>query len=103
LVTRLIALSVEKSSDGTYKVGVHIYDVSYFVKENKSARQIVQQRSRSLYTPLRKLPLWPALFSESVGLLSLGVNRLAILIILHITVILSTVIRSCCTLSYEHA
>ncbi|KAK2349526.1 hypothetical protein P8452_22874 [Trifolium repens] len=104
------ALSVEKSSDGLYKVGVHVSDVSYFLKENENARHIVQKRSRSLYTPLRELPLWPASFSEGVGLRP-GVDRLAISVMLHITDagdvvdwwVGRTVVRSCCRISYEQA
>ncbi|CAN6583898.1 unnamed protein product [Malus baccata var. baccata] len=105
------ALSVEKLSNGIFRVGIHIADVSYFVLPNTPLDEEAQSRSTSVYMSQRKLPMLPPLLSENIGSLNPGVERLAFSIFLDINYVGDvvdrwigrTVIRSCCKLSYEHA
>lgn len=105
------ALSIEKLPNGNYRVGVHIVDVSYFVVPNTNLDREAQFRSTSVYMLQRKLPMLPPLFSENVGSLNPGVDRLAVSMLLDINLVGDvvrrwigrTVIQSCCKLSYEHA
>lgn len=105
------ALSVEKLPNGNYRVGIHIADVSYFVLPDTALDNEAQLRSTSVYMLQRKLPMLPPLFSENIGSLNPGVDRLAISMLLDINLagdvvdrwIGRTVIQSCCKLSYEHA
>ncbi|KAJ9567030.1 hypothetical protein OSB04_002996 [Centaurea solstitialis] len=105
------ALSVERLSNGIYRVGVHIADVSYFVLPHTALDVDAQIRSTSVYLLRRKLPMLPPLLSDNLGSLSPGVERLAFSIIWDINLggevldrwIGRTVVQSCCKLSYEHA
>ncbi|KAK6938442.1 Ribonuclease II/R [Dillenia turbinata] len=105
------ALSIEMCTNGIFRVGVHIADVSYFVLPHTFLDAEAQLRSTSVYMSQGKLPMLPPLLSEDIGSLSPGVDRLAFSIIWDITSCGSildrwigrTVIRSCCKLSYEHA
>lgn len=105
------ALSIEKLSNGNFRVGVHIADVSYFVLPDTALDIEAQIRSASVYMFQHKLPMLPPLLSENLGSLSPGVDRLAFSIFLDINYagdvvnrwIGRTVIHSCCKLSYGHA
>ncbi|KAA8538508.1 hypothetical protein F0562_028121 [Nyssa sinensis] len=105
------ALSVESLSNGIFRVGVHIADVTYFVLPDTALDREAQIRSTSVYLLQRKLPMLPTLLSENLGSLNPGVDRLAFSIFWDINLagevldrwIGRTVIRSCCKLSYEHA
>ncbi|KAJ8541700.1 hypothetical protein K7X08_002516 [Anisodus acutangulus] len=105
------ALSVERLPDGNFRVGVHIADVSYFVLPDSALDENAQARSTSVYLLQSKLPMLPPLFSENLGSLNPGVDRLAISIFWDINQsgefiqrwIGRTIIQSCCKLSYEHA
>uniref|UniRef100_A0A7C9EB15 DIS3-like exonuclease 2 n=1 Tax=Opuntia streptacantha TaxID=393608 RepID=A0A7C9EB15_OPUST len=105
------ALSVEKLSSGVYRVGVHIADVSYFVRPDTALDVEARVRSTSIYMLQRKLPMLPPLLSEKLGSLNPGVERLAFSIFWDVSVsgdvldrwVGRTVIRSCCKLSCEHA
>ncbi|XP_062146573.1 DIS3-like exonuclease 2 isoform X3 [Alnus glutinosa] len=105
------ALSIEKLSNGNFRVGIHIADVSYFVLSGTALDKEAQIRSESVYLFKRKLPMLPPLLSENLGSLNPGVDRLAFSIFLDINYagdvvdrwIGRTVIHSCCKLSYQHA
>ncbi|KAI3673002.1 hypothetical protein L6452_39108 [Arctium lappa] len=105
------ALSVERLPNDIYRVGVHIADVSYFVLPDTALDVEAQIRSTSVYLLQHKLPMLPPLFSDNLGSLSPGLERLAFSIIWDINLggevldrwIGRTVVQSCCKLSYEHA
>ncbi|KAF8026621.1 hypothetical protein BT93_F3188 [Corymbia citriodora subsp. variegata] len=105
------ALSIEILSTGTYRVGVHVADVSYFVKPDTALDSEAQSRSTTVYMLQRKLSMLPPLLSENLGSLNPGVDRLAFSIFWNISSsgnvidrwIGRTVICSCCKLSYEQA
>ncbi|KAL1170962.1 hypothetical protein V6Z11_A05G248000 [Gossypium hirsutum] len=105
------ALSVEKLSKDTFRVGVHIADVSYFVLPNIALDVEAQIRSTSVYLLQRKIQMLPSLLSEELGSLNPGVDRLSFSMFWELNSmgdvldrwIGRTVIRSCCKLSYRHA
>lgn len=105
------ALSVESLSNGLFRVGVHIADVSYFVLPDTHLDTEAQIRSTSVYLLRRKISMLPSLLSENIGSLNPGVDRLAFSIFWDINLagevldrwIGRTIIRSCCKLSYENA
>ncbi|KAJ0026325.1 hypothetical protein Pint_08219 [Pistacia integerrima] len=105
------ALSIERLSDGIFRVGVHVADVSYFVLPDTALDIEAQLRSNSVYMFQGKIPMLPFLLSENLGSLNPGVDRLAFSIFWDLNTsgnvvdrwIGRTVIRSCCKLSYETA
>ncbi|XP_073306859.1 DIS3-like exonuclease 2 isoform X1 [Primulina huaijiensis] len=105
------ALSVENLSNGDFRVGVHIADVSYFVLPDTSLDLDAQIRSTSVYLLQHKIPMLPPVLSDNLASLKPGVDRLAFSIFWRINSmgevldhwIDRTIIRSCCKLSYEHA
>nr|CAD1826902.1 unnamed protein product [Ananas comosus var. bracteatus] len=102
------ALSVETISDGKIRVGVHIADVSYFVRPDTALDTEAQIRSTSVYILQHRLPMLPPELS-GVSSLSPGLDRLAFSIMWDIDRhgniidrwIGQSVISSCCKLSYE--
>lgn len=105
------ALSVGRLSNGVFRVGIHVADVSYFVLPDTELDKEAKIRSTSVYMLQKKLPMLPPLLSENIGSLNAGVDRLAFSMFFYINLagdvldrwIGRTVIRSCCKLSYEHA
>eukprot|EP00850_Spirogloea_muscicola_P005504 SM000025S08399 [mRNA] locus=s25:572247:577087:- [translate_table: standard] len=105
------ALSVEKLANGNISIGVHIADVSYFVKPGSALDEDARHRSTSVYLIQRVLPMLPPRLCEELCSLNPGVDRLAFSIIWEMTLegaiknqwLGRTVIRSCCKLSYNHA
>ncbi|KAJ7908305.1 SSD1 protein [Mycena leptocephala] len=71
------ALSVKLNEDGTYDVGVHIADVSYFVKPNTALDRDARKRATSVYLIQRAVPMLPPALSEQLCSLVPGYDRLA--------------------------
>ncbi|KAK4687107.1 protein SSD1, partial [Tremellales sp. Uapishka_1] len=71
------ALSFKKNEDGTFTVGVHIADVSYFVKTNTSMDRDARKRATSVYLVQRAVPMLPPQLCEELCSLVPGVERLA--------------------------
>ncbi|MBR1889671.1 MAG: ribonuclease R [Alloprevotella sp.] len=53
------ALSIRKVDDGDWEVGVHIADVSYYVRENDTIDREARQRATSIYLVDRTIPMLP--------------------------------------------
>lgn len=53
------AISIKKMRDGVWEVGVHIADVSHYVKEGSVIDQEAQQRATSIYLVDRTIPMLP--------------------------------------------
>ncbi|WRT68713.1 uncharacterized protein IL334_005693 [Kwoniella shivajii] len=70
------ALSVKKNEDGTIAVGVHIADVSYFVKANTAIDRDARKRATSVYLVQRAVPMLPPQLSEELCSLVPDVERL---------------------------
>lgn len=71
------ALSIKTNDDGTYTVGVHVADVSYFVKANTALDRDARKRAASAYLVQRAVPMLPPLLSEELCSLVPNVERLA--------------------------
>ncbi|KAG6334146.1 hypothetical protein ID866_4934 [Astraeus odoratus] len=71
------ALSIKVNDDGTYDVGVHVADVSYFVKPNTALDRDARKRATTVYLVQRTVPMLPPTLSEEVCSLACGVERLA--------------------------
>ncbi|KAM4069916.1 hypothetical protein ACB094_12G126100 [Castanea mollissima] len=105
------ALSIEKLSNGNFRVGVHIADVSYFILPGTAIDIEAQVRSTSVYLSQCKLPMLPPMLSENLCSLNPGVDRLAFSIFVDINYVGDvvdrwigrSVIQSCCKLSYKQA
>nr|XP_018261796.1 uncharacterized protein I303_06241 [Kwoniella dejecticola CBS 10117]OBR83954.1 hypothetical protein I303_06241 [Kwoniella dejecticola CBS 10117] len=70
------ALSVKQNEDGTITVGVHIADVSYFVKANTAIDREARKRATSVYLVQRAVPMLPPQLSEELCSLVPDVERL---------------------------
>lgn len=53
------ALSIRRAEDGLWEVGVHIADVSHYVKEGDIIDREAQQRATSIYLVDRTIPMLP--------------------------------------------
>ena len=53
------ALSVERREDGNFRVGVHIADVSYFIKEGSALDRVASKRATSVYLVQTVIPMLP--------------------------------------------
>lgn len=67
------AISLERLENGHWKLGVHIADVSHFVKPNTNLDNEAWKRGNSVYLPDRVVPMLPELISN--GLASLQPDR----------------------------
>ena len=71
------ALSIERLADDHVKIGVHIADVSYFVKPKSALDREAFKRSFSTYLVDRTVPMLPPELSNDLCSLNPNVDRLA--------------------------
>jgi ribonuclease R len=67
------AISLEKTAQGHWRLGVHIADVSHFVQPRTALDREAYQRGTSTYLPDRVIPMLPEIISN--GLASLQPDR----------------------------
>ncbi|KAG9015443.1 hypothetical protein FRB94_000047 [Tulasnella sp. JGI-2019a] len=105
------ALSIKRNEDGTFEVGVHIADVSHFVKPNTSLDRDARKRATTVYLVQRAVPMLPPVLCEELCSLTPHVERLAFSIIFTMTEdarvtnkwLGKTIIKSAAKLAYSNA
>ncbi len=79
------AISLYINSDGNYMLGVHIADVSHFVKPGSIIDKEAAYRATSLYYSDRVIPMLPKRLSNELCSLNPNVDRLAISVFMEIS------------------
>lgn len=70
------ALSVRKLNDGRYEIGVHIADVSHYVRPDTALDKEAAKRATSVYLVDRTIPMLPEELSNDLCSLKPDVDRL---------------------------
>jgi len=105
------AVSLEKLSDGRYRLGVHIADVSYYAQAGSSIDQEAAERGTSVYLVDRVVPMLPEKLSNELCSLREEEDKLCFSALMEITTegdlisyeIRETIINSNKRLTYEEA
>lgn len=103
------ALSIENLENGNYKIGVHIADVSHYVKAGASIDKEASERGNSVYFVGKAIPMLPEKLSNNICSLVPNEDRLTFSVIFEITSkgevinhqIAKTIINSKRRFSYE--
>ena len=69
------AISLESHGDGAWTLGVHIADVSHFVREGTALDEEARRRGTSTYFPKKVVPMLPEILSNGVCSLQQGQRR----------------------------
>lgn len=77
------ALSLRQVKEGIYEVGIHIADVSYYVKENSVLDKEAYARATSVYLVDRTIPMLPERLSNGVCSLRPDEDKLCFSAIFH--------------------
>ena len=106
------ALSCTPLDDGTFEVGVHIADVTYFMRQDTPLDEIAARRATTTYLVQEVHPMLPRVLCENLCSLNPSVDRLAFSVVWRLDAEAHivgepwfgrSVIRSCAKLAYGHA
>lgn len=105
------ALSIRKIKDNLWEIGVHIADVSHYVKEGGIIDKEAEKRATSVYLVDRTIPMLPERLCNFICSLRPNEEKLAYSVIFNITDkgevkdsrIVHTVIKSDRRFTYEEA
>jgi len=105
------ALHITKLDNGNFEVGVHIADVSYFVRPGSPLDKEALNRATTVYLIQKAITMLPNVLCENLCSLNPGVDRMAFSVIFTLSPegkVLDewfgrTVIRSCSKMSYNVA
>lgn len=78
------AISYKKSENGNYEIGIHIADVSHYVREGNELDKEAYKRGTSVYLVDRTIPMLPEVLSNDLCSLKPDADRLAFSIIFEI-------------------
>lgn len=103
------AVSLEKTKDGNFLLGVHIADVSHYVKDDSKLDREAIERGTSVYLSDRVIPMLPEGLSNNICSLKPEKDRLTLSCLLEITPkgkvlsykLVESVIRSKAKLNYQ--
>ncbi len=76
------AVSVNVTGGGNFRIGVHITDVSHYVKEGSNLDAEAHRRATSTYLADQVIPMFPKSFSNGIGSLGGETERLALSVFL---------------------
>ena len=105
------AISLKKNADGTWELGVHIADVSHYVREETALDAEAARRGTSIYLINRVIPMLPEVLSNGLCSLKPDVDRYCLSAFLTLdrslklikTRVTQSLIRSRQRLTYEQA
>lgn len=103
------AISLEKTSDGNWQLGVHIADVSHYVNPGSALDREARRRGTSVYLGENVIPMLPPRLSDDLCSLRPGEERLTFSVFLIINndgavqncSLMPSIIRSLNRFSYE--
>jgi len=105
------AVSIEEHDDGDVTIGVHIADVSHYVREGSALDREAYKRGTSVYLVTGVIPMLPERLSNDLCSLKPNVDRLAYSVLIRLSSrgairdyeIVKSVIRSKRRFTYEEA